>query len=91
VVQEVGVGEQAEGDVGGAACDVEDGLGVRGGAGVEGAGEAVFPEAVDAEGHEVVHGVVGGGDGGEDGGDWRAMLTTVENGSARAEKPLEAF
>ena len=28
----------------------------------------VFPEAVDAEGHQVVHGVVGGGDGGEDGG-----------------------
>ena len=29
----------------------------------------VFPEAVGAEGHEVVHCVVGGGDGGEDCGD----------------------
>ena len=29
----------------------------------------VFPKAVDAEGHEIVHGVVGGGDGGEDGRD----------------------
>ena len=35
----------------------------------------VFPEAVDAEGHEVVHGVVGGGDGAEDGTDcWIALL-----------------
>ena len=30
----------------------------------------VFPQAVDAEGHEVVHGVVVGGDGGEDCTDW---------------------
>lgn len=37
----------------------------------------IFPEAVDAEGHEVVHGVVGGGDGGEDGGDWRARASVV--------------
>ena len=34
--------------------------------GVEGADKIVLPEAVDPEGHEVVHGVVGGGDGGED-------------------------
>jgi hypothetical protein len=38
-------------------------------AGVEAADEVVFPEAVDAQGHEVVHGVVAAGDGGEDGGD----------------------
>jgi hypothetical protein len=36
---------------------------------VEAADEVVFPEAVDAQGHEVVHGVVAAGDGGEDGGD----------------------
>ena len=34
-------------------------------AGVEGADEVVFPEAVGVEGHKVVHCVVGGGDGGE--------------------------
>ena len=28
--------------------------------------EIVFPEAVDAEGHEVVHLIIGGRDGGED-------------------------
>ena len=30
----------------------------------------VFPEPVDAEGHEVVHAVVVGCYGGEDGADW---------------------
>ncbi len=75
VVDERGVVEHAQGDVAGAAGDVEDGPALLGrggggvGAGVEGADEAVFPEAVDAERHEVVHGVVGGGDGGEDGSD----------------------
>ncbi len=33
---------------------------------VQGAHKGVFPQAVDAEGHEVVHGVVRAGDGGED-------------------------
>jgi hypothetical protein len=33
----------------------------------------VFPEAVDAQRHEVVHGVVAAGDGGEDGGDWGSL------------------
>ena len=56
--------EDAEGDVAGAACDVEDfpaGLGCAGGvaAGVYAADKVVFPEAVDTEGHEVVHCVVG--------------------------------
>lgn len=67
-----GVVEHAEGDVACAARHVEDvpaGLG-RGGGGaaarVQGADEVVFPEAVDAEGHKVVHCVVGGGYGGED-------------------------
>lgn len=83
VVDVVGVVEHAEGDVAGAAGDVEDVPALRRGgagggrertgvgAGVEGAHEVVFPETVDAEGHEVVHGVVGAGDGGEDAGDWR--------------------
>ena len=82
VVDVVGVVEHAEGDVAGAAGDVEDVPALRGrgagggreragvGAGVEGAHEVVFPQAMDAEGHEVVHGVVGAGDGGEDAGDW---------------------
>ena len=61
--------EKAESDVACAAGDVEVGLGSGGGAGVEGADEVVFPEAVGVEGHEVVHCVVGGGDGGEDVGD----------------------
>ncbi len=64
-----GVVEEAERDVACSAGDVEVGLRVGGRAGVEGADEVVFPEAVGVEGHEVVHGVVGGGDGGEDGGD----------------------
>jgi hypothetical protein len=63
--------EHAEGDVARAACNVEDapaGLGGAGrvAAGVERADKVVFPQAVDAEGHEVVHGVVRGGDGAED-------------------------
>jgi hypothetical protein len=75
-----GVVEHAHGDVAGAAGDVEDALLFTGLAGVAGVGvdarveaadEVVFPEAVDAQGHEVVHGVVAAGDGGEDGGDWR--------------------
>lgn len=70
VVDRGAVVEQAEGDVAGAAGDVEDRLRGGGGAGVEGADEAVFPEAVGAEGHEVVHCVVRGRDGGEDRGDF---------------------
>ena len=58
--------EEAECDVACAAGDVEVSLGGGGGAGVEGADEVVFPEAMGVEGHEVVHCVVGGGDGGED-------------------------
>lgn len=70
--------EEAEGDVAGSACYVEHflrglrlglGLGLWG-TGVQGTDEAVFPKAVDAQGHVVVHGVVGRGDGGEDGFDW---------------------
>lgn len=85
VVDVVGVVEHAEGDVTGAAGDVEDVPALRGGgagggcqgtgigAGVEGAHEVVFPQAVDAEGHEVVHSVVGGSDGGKDTGDYRLI------------------
>jgi len=61
IVDCVGVVQEAEGDVAGAACYVEDfiargwvgrGCGRGGGeAGVERADEVVFPEAVDAEGH----------------------------------------
>ena len=60
VVDCCGVGEEAEGDVTCAACDVEDGLGcwLRGGsgkgsadAGVEGTDEVIFPKAVGIEGH----------------------------------------
>jgi hypothetical protein len=56
--------EDAEGDIAGSACDIKDfpaGLGCAGGvaAGVYAADEVVFPEAVDAQGHEVVHCVVG--------------------------------
>ena len=65
-IDEMSVSEQTQRDIGGPACDVEDLLRVEGGAGVEGADEAVFPEAMDAKGHKVIHGVVGGGDGGED-------------------------
>lgn len=79
MVDVCGVVQHAEGDVAGPAGDVEDvpalvfgvGWAVCGGrAGVQGADEVVFPEAVDAQGHEVVHGVVGRGDGAEDGADW---------------------
>lgn len=82
VVDIVGVVEHAEGDVACAAGDVEDVPALRGGgaggrcqgagvgAGVEGAHEMVFPQAVDAEGHEVVHCVVRGRDGGENAGNW---------------------
>ena len=68
------MGQKAEGDVTCAAGDVEDGLGCRlrrgsgkGGvdAGIEGANEVVFPEAVGVKGHKVVHCVVGGGNRGE--------------------------
>lgn len=74
-----GVVEEAEGDVAGPTGYVEPCLrGLGGGrAGIQGAHEVVFPETVDAEGHEVVHGVVRGGDGGEDGGDWRASGSVV--------------
>lgn len=68
MVDRVRVVQEAEGDVAGAAGYVEDfvargwgGGGARRVAGVEGADEVVFPEAVDAEGHQVVHAVVGGG------------------------------
>jgi hypothetical protein len=68
VVDRVRVVQEAEGDVAGAAGYVEDfvawgwgGGGAGRVAGVEGADEVVFPEAVDAEGHQVVHAVVGGG------------------------------
>ena len=75
-----GVVEHAHGDVAGAAGDVEDalllawgGLGrgreVGADAWVQAADEVVFPQPVDAQGHEVVHGVVAAGDRGEDGGD----------------------
>lgn len=78
-----GVVEHAHGDVAGAAGDVEDALllarfgrvgGVRVDARVEAADEVVFPQAVDAQGHEVVHCVVAAGDGGEDIGDWRGVV-----------------
>jgi len=57
-----GAGE-AEGDVAGAAADIEGGFG-----GADGgeADEAVFPEAVEAEGLEVVDEVVAGSDAGEE-------------------------
>jgi hypothetical protein len=88
-VQHSGVVEHAHGDVAGAARDVEDSLLFARGGGIVGAGgevgadawveaadEVVFPEAVDAEGHEVVHGVVAAGDGGEDGGDWGSLYVS---------------
>ncbi len=72
VVDEGGVVEHAESDIACTAGDIEDCPGfcglVREGRGprIQGAHEGVFPEAMDAEGHQVVHGVVGRGDGGED-------------------------
>lgn len=79
VVDVCGVVEHPECDVAGPAGDVEDVppallfdvafAGWEGGAWVQGADEVVFPEAVDAEGHEVVHCVVGGCDGAEHGAD----------------------
>ena len=94
--------EHAEGDVACAAGDVEDCLSSRtlgagsGGGGesdtrIERANEMVFPETVDAEGHEVVHGVVGGGDGGEDGGDWRSELAIGRKGVTRVVKTSGGF
>jgi hypothetical protein len=83
VVDVRGVVEHAEGDVARAAGDVEDVpalLLVRGGGGervaarVEVAYEVVFPQAVDAEGHEVVHVVVAGRYRGEDAADWGGGL-----------------
>lgn len=76
--------KEAESDVSCTACDVEDVHALRLGGGrekgvyawVEGADEVVFPEAVDVEGHEVVHGVVGGCDRGEDGTDCCALALT---------------
>jgi hypothetical protein len=56
---------ECEGEVAGAAAEVEDdGLGALED-GVEGAGGAVPPGAVEADGEDVVGAVVGGGDGGE--------------------------
>jgi hypothetical protein len=84
VVDVRGVVEHAERDVARAAGDVEDaharGAGHRGqrvAAWVEVAHEMVFPEAVDAEGHEVVHRVVRRGDGREDGADWACVSVGV--------------
>ena len=51
VVDVGGVVEEAESNVACSTGDVEDAEGVGGGAGVEGADEVVFPEAVDAQGH----------------------------------------
>lgn len=77
----MGVVEHAEGDVAGAAGDVEDVPALRRGgagggcnrggvgAGIDGAYEVIFPEAVDTERHEVVHAIIGGGYRGEDAGD----------------------
>ena len=64
MVDVCGVVEHAEGNVAGASGDVEDGPGLvsRRGARVQGAHEVIFPDAVDAEGHQVVHRVVGRGD-----------------------------
>lgn len=42
-------------------------------AGVQTADEVVFPEAMDTQGHEVVHCVVRGGNGAEDGTDCRVV------------------
>lgn len=55
-----GVIEHTESNVAGAAGYVEDGHGLAAGlaAGVEGADKVVFPEAVNAEGHGVVHNVI---------------------------------
>ncbi len=72
-----GVVEESEGDVACAASDVEDCLSGRvmwaGSVGggesdtrIERTNEMVFPETVDAEGHEVVHGIVVRSDRGED-------------------------
>jgi hypothetical protein len=88
VVDVRGVVEHAEGDVARAAGDVEDVpalLLVRGGGGervaarVEVAHEVVFPQAVDAEGHEVVHVVVAGCYRGEDAADWGRVISLGYN------------
>ena len=57
----------------------------------------VFPQAVDAEGHEVVHCVVGGGDGGEDCADCGERVSRVVLCRAvlvresRGRLPLDSF
>ena len=88
--------EEAEGDVACSAGYVEDCLGDGGGvvrifAGVEGADEVVFPEAVGAKGHEVVHCVVGGGDGGEYGADCGVVLADKWICLAGQLVPLDSF
>ena len=61
--------EEPKGDVAGPPCNVENLLGlrrgIRGGSdrrrtntGVDGAYEAIFPETVGIEGHQVIHGVI---------------------------------
>lgn len=73
--------EHAECDVAGPAGDVKDvpsfavWAGGEGSARVEGAHKVVFPQAVDSEGHQVVHSVVGGCDGAEDGADWGVAVS----------------
>lgn len=85
----MGVVEEAEGDVACAAGDVQDVLGGGRGGGrkggearVEGRDEVVFPDAVPAEGHEVVHFVVRVCHGREDGGDEGAFLGGGHGGEA---------
>src|SRR5665213_1108152 len=60
-------GEEGGGEVAGAAADVEDFCGGVFEDGREGAGGAVPPAAVEAEGEEMVDAVVSGGDGVEEG------------------------
>ena len=40
----------------------------------------VFPQAVDAEGHEVIGETVRGGDRGEDAADWTTLVKTPGSG-----------
>jgi hypothetical protein len=69
VVVDLGrVVEHAECDISGSSGNVENLQWLSAGltSGVERTNEVIFPETVNSEGHDVVHGIVGSGDGGED-------------------------
>ena len=89
--------QDAESNVASAACDIQDfptGLGCAGGVGarVYAADKVVFPEAVDAEGHEVVHCVVRGGDGAEDCTDcWEEPLAGARDRGREYLIPFDSF